>query len=276
MLEKYAQSSSSGRVVRGDRGARRDAGRSALHRLGHALRAHPALLALATLALGCSNGEAQGPPKEPAPPPSSPDSIPIGPLAGKLAGEPFTMLSGRYYVDQRPGFEKVDIKLYASEAETPCGALKTVKPPAVWLRRAGAERLALESSTTDPKTGGKWEVHYQVQKDGHWIGNGEAAALVVINDIGPDLEVEGALSACFRDPSGSCVAGTFSASYCRIPIDSPVRGTDVMERPPERKLQAPKPATTGGETQDAGAPAPGPSAEKPAGAERRSTPEPKP
>lgn len=221
------------------------------------------------LALGCSHPEAEGPPKEPAAPPSSPDSIPIGPLAGKLAGEPYTMLSGRYYVDSRPGLEKVDIRLYASEAETPCGTLKTPNPPAVWLRRAGEERLALDSSTTDPKTGGKWEVHYQLRKGEQWVGNGDAAALVVINDIGPDLKVEGALSACFRDPSGSCVAGTFSASYCRISIDSPVRGTDVMERPPERKLAAPKPLTTlsAEPAPSAAPPKPGPSA-KPEGAER--------
>jgi len=199
-----------------------------------------AVFALASFALGCEHYEKPGPPKEPAAPPASPDSIPVGPVSGKLLDQPYTHLAGRYYVDQRPGFEKTDIRLYATEAETPCGPLREKKPASVWLRRKGAERVAAGSSVTDLDKG-EWEVHYQVQKDGYWVGNGDARALVVINDVGPDLKITGSLSACFRDETGSCVAGSFTASYCRISIDSPVRGTDAMERPPERKLPTPVP-----------------------------------
>jgi hypothetical protein len=211
----------------------------------------PAVFALASLALGCEHYKPPGPAKDPPEPPASADSIPVGPVSGKLLDQPFTELSGRYFVDQRPGFEKMDIKLYATEAETPCGKLKEEKPASVWLRRAGAERATPGSSVTNLDKG-EWEVHYQVQKDGFWVGNGDARALVVISDVGPDLKISGALSACFRDETGSCVAGSFTASYCRISIDSPVRGTEAMERPPERKLPPiPAPASAAPSSSDA-------------------------
>lgn len=216
----------------------------------------PAFLAPAILTLACSHYEAPKEVKEPGSPPGSVDAIPVGPVSGKLGEQPFTMLSGRYYVDQRPGFEKVDIKLYASESDGPCGPLKTAKAPSVWLRRSGPERVATGNWVVDVKNGGAWEVHYQQQKDEYWIGNGDANALVAVTDIGPDLKIEGALSACFRDATGSCVAGSFTASYCRISIDSPVRGTEAMERPPERKLEAPKPPPPPSPSAEPGTPMP--------------------
>ena len=63
----------------------------------------------------------------------------------------------------------------------------------------------------------------------------------MIRNVRADLQVEGDLSVCFADGMDSCVSGAFSARYCPIAIDAPVRGTQVMEHPPERK-GAPAPA----------------------------------
>ncbi len=175
--------------------------------------------------------------KDPAPAPANDEAIPVGPLGGKLAGAPFTVHTARYYVDQRPGYEKIDIKLYADKAPTPCGELESKKPSAVWLRRSASKRIEPGTFSTNVKDGGEWEVHYQVQRDERWQGYGEANALLVITAVDPDLKVHGELSACFRDPSGSCVAGRFVATFCRISIDAPVHGTDTMERP--KKLPTP-------------------------------------
>ena len=46
------------------------------------------------------------------------------------------------------------------------------------------------------------------------------------------MTLHGELKACFGDKDKSCVAGTFDAKYCSVRIDSPVRGTEAMERPP--------------------------------------------
>lgn len=173
------------------------------------------------------------PPKEPRPAPTSADAIPVAPLSGKLLDQPFTIKSARYYVDQRPGYQKIVLKLYGVDSPTPCTDLTPRKPPEVWLRHNGPERA--EPSTTKVDLDGRapWEVHYQIQRNGRWAGNGDARALFVITQVDPDMKMHGELSACFRDATGSCVAGRFVANYCRIWIDSPVRGSDVMEHPPK-------------------------------------------
>jgi hypothetical protein len=199
-----------------------------------ALRALP--LVLAVLGASC-HAEAPARVREPPEPPSSEDSIPVAPLAGKLLGRPFTFQSGRYTIDQRPGYEKIDIKLYPVSADPPCGDLAG-KPPSVWLRRRGPKRVEPGVSPIHVKTPGEWEAHYQLFHDDEWIGNGEANALLAIDEVGPDMKIDGELSACFRDTEGSCVRGRFSAVYCRIGIDSPVRGTDAMERPPSKPMSS--------------------------------------
>lgn len=214
---------------------------------------------LALSLASCERQPRTGPIKEPPPAPTSEDTIHVGPLSGKIDGKPFNAKTARYYVDTRPGYEKVDIKIYGVGSQTPCGDLDEPKPPSVWLRRVGKEKLVRDKSTTTVADGGKWEVHYQVQDDGFWIGNGDANALVVIEEVGPDLKLPGVLSACFRDTTGSCVAGEFSASYCRVSFDEPVRGTAAMERPkqvaPIASPPASAPSASGG-----AAPAPPPSA----------------
>ncbi len=189
----------------------------------------------------CGHPEDKGPLKDPAPAAANEDAIPVGPLSGKLAGKAFTVHTARYFVDQRPGYEKVDIKLYAGAAPSACGDVAPEKPAEVWLRRKGPERLKAGTFTVDVEKGGPWEVHYQVHQDERWVGYGDANALFVITDVDPDLKVHGELSACFRDHTGSCVAGRFTANYCRITIDAPVRGTQAMERPPQKPLTPPAP-----------------------------------
>ncbi|MEZ4219417.1 MAG: hypothetical protein R3B13_00720 [Polyangiaceae bacterium] len=197
------------------------------------------LLVPALACLSCGHSEELGPLKDPPPAPAAGNAIPVGPLGGKLLDEPFTVHAARYYVDQRPGYEKVDIKLYSEKSETACGPLANSKSPSVWLRRKGAEALAPGTFSINLEGGGPWEAHYQTRHDERWVGYGEANALFVITAVDPDLKVHGELSACFRDPKGSCVAGRFTASYCRISIDAPVRGTEMMERRPKKPIPPP-------------------------------------
>jgi len=213
--------------------------------------------------VGCDRQPRKGPLKEPPAAPFSEDSIHVGPLSGKIDGQPFQVKTARFYIDTRPGFERVDIKLYDVGSKTPCGDLDAPKPREVWLRRKGPAKLAHSKTTTTVKDGGEWEVHYQVQDKGFWIGYGEANALLVLEAPDPDMRMAGILSACFRDHTGSCIAGEFSASYCRIAIDEPVRGTEAMERPPKRPLGAPS-ASASAEPSASASAAPSTSASAPA------------
>lgn len=213
------------------------------------------------LAAACERQPRTLPVVEPPPAPTSENSIHVGPLSGKIDGKAYTAKTARYYIDRRPGYEKVDIKLYGAGSKTPCGELDEAKPPSVWLRRLGADKVGPQQSTTTVQDGGEWEVHYQIQDDGFWIGNGEANALVVIEGVGADLKLAGVLSACFRDTTGSCVAGEFSASFCTTSFDEPVRGTEAMERPTKVELLVPAPsAALPAPSASAGQPAPSPRA----------------
>jgi hypothetical protein len=188
------------------------------------------LAGLALLHFGCQRIEPA--PIEPKPAPTSADGIPAAGLGGELVGKPFVVQSARYVVDRRHGYEKVDISLSAGSVEFPCDTREPKDSPSVWLRRKGSDELKAEQARIGPKDQGPWEVHYQVRRERHWVGNGQASALIVVHDVGPDMKLTGELSACFRDAHGSCVAGRFAADYCPIRIDQPVRGTEAMERPP--------------------------------------------
>jgi hypothetical protein len=181
--------------------------------------------------VGCSSPKDHGAPKDPPSAPASEDTIHVGPVSGKLNGEPFALRTARYYIDPRPGFEKVDIQLIDAQTDTPCGPLDPAKPASVWLRKRGTTRVIEETARSTVAQPGPWDVHYQVFEDRWWIGVGEANALVVLSEPGPDLKLRGVLWACFRDAFASCVQGEFEASYCRLSIDEPVRGTAAMERP---------------------------------------------
>lgn len=202
------------------------------------------LAALLFWQAGCDRHPRSGPLKEPPAAPTSEDSIHVGPLSGKIDGQPFQVKSARYYVDSRPGFEKIDIQLFDVAGPTPCGPLASATPPSVWLRRVGPTKLAHSKTSTTVKDGGEWEVHYQIHVKGGWLGYGEANALLVLEAPDPDMKVFGILSACFRDHAGSCVAGEFTATWCHIGIDEPVRGTHAMERPPKKPLGATSPSAS--------------------------------
>jgi len=144
----------------------------------------------------------------------------------------FKLGNARYYVDRRPGYEKVDLQFSMGTAEDPCGKLMPRDSAMVWLRRNGPGPVEKGQERVEPDKPGKWEAHYQVKVDRTWEGNGEASALIVVREVAPDMTLHGDLKACFADKEKSCVAGSFMAKYCPIGIDAPVRGTEAMERPP--------------------------------------------
>lgn len=209
------------------------------------------LLVCALVSAGCE--VERGAPREPAEAPATEDSIHLGSVTGKIDGQPFEVKTARYFIDTRRGYEKVDLQLIGSEAETPCGALKVKKTPSVWLRKNGAVTLEAETiRSTVADAGAPWEIHYQtVANEKHWVGTGEANTLLELSEPGPDLKVHGVLWTCFRDATASCVQGEFLASFCRLSIDEPVRGTAAMERPLAHLLV--KDAGVGAATSDAGA-----------------------
>jgi hypothetical protein len=109
----------------------------------------------------------------------------------------------------------------------------------VWLRRKAHREIQAAQVRIAPGDQSPWEVHYQLKEAGHWIGNGDAAALIVINTVGSDLKVQGELWSCFADGQKSCVSGSFVATYCPIRIDAPIRGVEGMERPPAPSASVP-------------------------------------
>jgi hypothetical protein len=164
--------------------------------------------------------------------PTSAESIPDAPLNGTIRGAQFRGEVATYTIDRRAGYEHVDLRVLGSELEDPCERRRAPAVTAVWIRRRDASSLAVGSIRVAPDSKGAWEVHYQTNVDGEWLGSGTASALLALDEVRPDLTLRGGLWACFDDGLGSCVSGSFTAKYCPIRIDSPVRGTGNMERPP--------------------------------------------
>jgi len=160
---------------------------------------------------------------------SSADSIPVAPVSGTIHAKPFGLGSARYFVDRRPGYAHVDIKLSAGKSADHCGAPLPDDSASVWLRRAGSESINSEIIRIASNRREAWEVHYQAMDDGQWVGNGNAEALVVLEPPAADQRLRGELSVCFADETKSCVLGTFVAEYCPISIDAPIRGMYHME-----------------------------------------------
>ena len=176
---------------------------------------------------------------------TSADSIPLAPVSGTIQGEQFTLSSARYFVDRRPGYQHVDIKLSAGKSAKDCASPIPDDSTSVWLRRVGSEQI--EADTIHIASGQReaWEVHYQAMHDGEWIGNGDADALIVLQQRAADQRLSGEISACFADVAKSCVLGTFVAEYCPISIDAPIRGVNLME-PPVAHNQVNPPSPEGG------------------------------
>jgi hypothetical protein len=203
----------------------------------------PIVAALAALACGKPEESAI---QEPKPAPSSAKEITASNLGGSLLASPFSIQSARYTYERRHGFEKVDIGLSLGSSSAPCGELSPPNASSVWIRREGPEPLEPETVRLSPKDEGPWHVNYQVHDGRGWRGNGDASALIVIQDIGKDLKLSGALWACFADTTGSCVEGRFIAEQCTIRIDAPVRGSESMERLPAHLVDGGAPVDGGG------------------------------
>lgn len=183
--------------------------------------------------VACSKAD-EAPIVQPEPAPVSLEGVSAAPLHGMLAGAPFELGSARYSIDKRPGFEKLELSFSQARSQRPCGERVPLRAASVWLRRAGAEAPEVGSVRLSPAQTLPWQVNYQVHADKEWTGSGDASALVVITSLSPDMRLEGALWACFADAAGSCVNGRFSAEYCRIRLDAPVRGSEAMERLPSK------------------------------------------
>jgi hypothetical protein len=200
-------------------------------------------LALAASLLAC---QPQPPEKQPAPlsVPTSIATIPIGNVSGKILGEPFNVLTARYIVDRRPGYEKLEIQLLAGTLSQQCDDIGAHHPTMVWLRRVGAAEPKAMTVRFGPGDQTPWQAHYELFDNGAWSGNGNAALLLELGDPAPDMKLRGDLYASFGDRTQSSVAGSFVAVYCPIQIDALVRGIDSMERPPARAKRAAQPNAT--------------------------------
>lgn len=171
--------------------------------------------------------------REPAAIRGSADVIATGPVGGQIRGRAFATLNARYYVDHRPGYEKLEIVLSAADAPTPCADTSAKRATAVWLRRKGAHAPAEETIRVAPDQKGAWEAHYEDFDGIGWVGSSDAAMLLRIDKVQREGEILGSLSACFGDESQSCVEGTFTATPCVIRVDAPVRGIRAIEPLPD-------------------------------------------
>jgi hypothetical protein len=207
------------------------------------------------LALGCQAkaAEEQRPPAEV---PTTTNTIPVEDVSGTIAGEPFAIQTARYFIDRRPRYEKLEIQLLGKKLDKTCDNLGDNHTTMVWLRRTGPGEPQAETLRFGPDDEGPWEAHYERFSGDNWTGSGKALALLGLSERAPDLILRGELYACFGDRTQSCVMGRFAAVHCPIRIDALVRGTDAMERPPPRKADATKPASTLAEVQENPAAAP--------------------
>jgi len=101
----------------------------------------------------------------------------------------------------------------------------------MWLRHTGTTHLGAETVRLHQNDIGSWEAHYQVIEGEQWVGVGKAEALIVLSAPSADKRLSGEAAICFSDRTKSCVQGSFTADYCQLSIDAPVRGTQLMEAP---------------------------------------------
>jgi hypothetical protein len=180
---------------------------------------------IATVALFAAAGCQPNPPTkyDATLPYDSAGAIPDGPVTGRIRTLPFKAKDMRYWIDRRQGREKVDIKLSAGSATEPCGPRKPENSTSVWIRLPSHQSLKIGERRRSAQQQTAWSVHYQTKQEGYWLGNGNAAALLLIRSVRPDFRIEGDLAACFADGHDSCVAGSFTARYCPDPLDPGIR-----------------------------------------------------
>jgi hypothetical protein len=167
---------------------------------------------------------------------TSPGAIPDASVSGRIRGASFVARDVRYVVDRRPGYAHTDIVLSSGTAEGPCAPATPSSSTSVWLRLQGSSPIASTSLRVAPGQE-SWQVHYQVFDGTAWMGVGDGAALLVLQEPGPDGRVNGSLAACFPDDAKSCVSGSFNAVACPPTIDQAVRGTPPPEAIPQAYLR---------------------------------------
>jgi hypothetical protein len=180
-----------------------------------------AAMLAALIASGCA--ERAGPEAEPdvVPLHASAATIPDGPVRGSIAGTPFEAATAYYRIHHQLGREHLDIMLPGVALPEPCSAI--VGEPSVWIRFPAAREPEPGEQRRAAGDRASFSVHYQVKKDGRWIGHANAAALFVVDTVKRGSLLEGDLSACFADPAKSCIAGHFRAERCSDPVAPDVR-----------------------------------------------------
>ena len=161
--------------------------------------------------------------RAPDPPHAAFAAIPAAPISGQILGEPFSLVSARYYVDRRPGRERVDVVLSSAPGATGCAAARSSPHASLWLRRWGAQAIGAEQVRVTDDTEATWELHFERRVGGRWVGSHGVQALLELSEPGDDRRLRGALSACFAGPEASCVSGSFTATACRRGILEPLR-----------------------------------------------------
>jgi hypothetical protein len=188
------------------------------------------------------------PPPLPLPDPSRVELAAVeGALRGSVDGRPFHALDARVRVVSFAGRERVDL-LFADEAIERCGLPLARAQTRLWVRVPGVTSLAvgeldlLEERTADEANA--LEVHYERPNGRAFVEAHRGVLRLEITRATTEV-VEGRLSACFADASGSCVAGRFRATPCRGRVDGrtlrepPGLADEALER-----LPTPRGATT--------------------------------
>lgn len=184
-------------------------------------------LSLAALLAGlgaASCRDAPAPPSDVAPPYDTVSAIPAGPVAGTIGEQPFQLAHARYVVRRQLDRERVDVELWAHVPAEPCAPIEHDGAPMVWIRFArGGEPDARVYRRGSGDGEADFEIHYEKREADGWHGSGKSAVLLSLDAVEPGHRISGALSVCFADGRGSCVAGRFDAQACRDVVSPDVR-----------------------------------------------------
>jgi hypothetical protein len=178
-----------------------------------------ALFVVSVLLAACNEGlVAEPPPDDVAPRHASAATIPDGPVRGTVGGEPFEAKRAYYRIYRQRDREHLDIMLLSEP-----GDCDDVDSPSVWIRFAEPNEPARGELRRGARDDAPWSVHYQVKRQGRWLGHAGAAALLAIDNVKGGSFVDGDVSACFADASRSCIDGHFHADRCLDPVSPDVR-----------------------------------------------------
>ncbi len=194
--------------------------------------------AVCSCLIGCDQDDGEGRVGDPEPEFDKVAGIPVSKVSGTLATQRFELKDARFKIDRRAGYERIDLELSGSAAKEKCGALEDSGSPAVWIRFPGVSKLEPGELRRQPGKPASFEVHMKVRRDGQWFGNGDSAALLVVEIFEPGVALNGVLSVCFGDPDKSCVSGTFVAASCPDMLDVPPRSFGPATRGEIARIRA--------------------------------------